>query len=122
MKAIEVIHFRSYGDSICNESFKTLPGGKSFDAIFLDTSVWINLLKNKPLTELGMAYKNDIAISIHMFTKAHQMPDPAAEIAAVIIHELAHVNGARNNPPIKEAEQMVMRCGFYDQCDISVEG
>ena len=119
MQAIGLINVRSYRDEVCNGNFKMLPGGRSFDDVFVDGRVWISFLVNAQGL-LGLTGGNDIAVSDSAFIYAKSRPEPAAEIAAVIIHELAHVNGAQDHN--KQAETIVMVCGFYDQCKPGVIG
>ncbi len=75
----------------CNKCFQKLPGGKTFDDIWADDSVWINY---EPRTDRGWygvthgVSGKDVSISESAFKIGRWW------VAGTLVHELAHVNGA----------------------------
>lgn len=102
----------------CNAAFGKLPGGRDFNAIWKDPGIWISFNSNPADGIFGITYKKDISIAGYVFS----LPDPARVIAATLVHELAHVNGASGTPPSKEAESTLPPCGFDDLYNPVIEG
>jgi hypothetical protein len=118
-KAIELIRQKSRGNMFCNLSFQTLPRGRSFDDVFDDASIWISLVKHKPFVA-GLSIGNEIGIYENTFSTAKTKSNPAEIIASVILHELAHVAGAPDNPDM--AEWLLIPCGFSNVADYGPGG
>jgi hypothetical protein len=105
----------------CNAAFAALLGGLDFTTIWNDPNIWISYNSN---TEDGLygvtapvPYHKEITIAAYPFTLSNPIP----VLAATIVHELAHVNGAPGRPS-KAAESTLPSCGFRDQYDSDIEG
>lgn len=119
-KAIEMINRVSRGNLFCNLAFQTLNEEKrSFDDVFNDDGVWISLVKGGG-TAAGLSYEKDIGITETGFAMAEIRPDPVRHVASIIVHEMAHVNGASDNPD--NAEWLLMPCGFIEELDYGKKG
>jgi len=90
----------------CDEAFGKLPGGRKFSDIWADQTIFISFLKTPDPKMYGQAVKSgkDLAVSYGSFKQGWKM------VAATIIHELAHLNGAPNNTT--EAEDTLLHCGL----------
>ncbi len=51
-----------------------------------------------------------------------KLPDPVSWIAATLVHELAHVNGAPGGMLSKAAETTLPPCGFGDEFNPATVG
>lgn len=93
----------------CEEAFKALPGGRTFSEMWNDPDIWISFLQTPDITIYGEAvYKGkDMAVSYGSFKHGWKM------VAATIVHELAHLNGAPSNT--KDAESVLLHCGLEDE-------
>jgi hypothetical protein len=106
-QAIFILAHNVKGMRPCNDCFKKLPGGKTFDDIWTDNSVWINY---EPRTNRGWygvthgVSGKDISISKNAFNKGRWW------VAGTLVHELAHVNGAPINSG--EADATLLCCGL----------
>jgi hypothetical protein len=133
--ALILIGSKSYGNNKCNEAFKnTLPGKlvddditkshelkkRSFDEIYIDSNVWLSYMPGQAQAA-GYAVGNDIAITGSAFDKAEVLKiikkgfNPVEFIASVIVHEMAHLNGATDTN--NQAESFVIPCGFSNYYD-----
>jgi hypothetical protein len=88
----------------CDNCFRSLPGGRSFTEVFDDPTVFISLDSAGPNRGVSIVSGNDITISIGEFRIGRW------SVAATLVHELAHINGAPNNTG--DAESMLNCCGF----------
>jgi hypothetical protein len=96
----------------CNCAFAKLAGHRDFATVWRDPEVWVSLNSNPATDIFGMTYKKEISIPIRLFS----IPEPVRVIAATLVHELAHVNGAPGGwTDSKEAESTLPPCGFDDQ-------
>jgi hypothetical protein len=102
----------------CNRAFAKLPGARNFAAVWRDPAIWVSFNPNPEDGLFGITYKKDIAIAAHLFT----LIEPARFIAATLVHELAHVNGAPGGQGHKEAEATLPPCGFDDLYNSAIEG
>ncbi|MBX7172332.1 MAG: hypothetical protein K1X72_15305 [Pyrinomonadaceae bacterium] len=136
IKAIELIRQRACSNDLCNIYFKVLDNKRTFEEIYIDENVWINYRTqpfrgNEPpwqgqtaldgkIVSGGKEY--DIAIHSSSFFLRKSLPEPkqVEEIAAIIVHEMAHVAGAPNLGP--QAEQALIHCGFLAQYDSTISG
>ncbi len=106
-KAVSIIQNNVKGMRACNDCFKRLPGGRSFDDVWADNSVWINY---EPRTDRGWygitlgVGGTEVSISELAFKKGHWW------VAGTLVHELAHVNGAPINTAA--ADQTLLKCGL----------
>src|SRR5262249_36650526 len=102
----------------CNCAFARLPGRKEFAAVWRDPDVWVSFNPNPDDGLFGITYKKDVAIASRVF----KMPDPVRWIAATLVHELAHVNGAPGGMESKSAEATLPPCGFDDKFNPAAVG
>jgi len=96
-RAIHIIDTRIRDNAGCNASFKALPGGRTFAQIWTDKSVWINFDPSKQDGDYGATRGSDTTITAFSLMRGHWT------VAATLIHELAHVNGAPGNTHQAEA-------------------
>ena len=89
-------------DKACNAAFKALPGGHSFRDLWGDQSVWINYDPGNQLSRWGAALGKEITLSQWCCRMG------AWTIAATLIHEFAHMNGAVK----QQAEEILKKCGL----------
>ena len=102
----------------CNCAFSRLPGRRDFAAVWRDPNIWVSFNPNPVEGLFGITYKKDISIAAHVFT----LRDPVRWIAATLIHELAHVNGAPGGTESKAAESTLPPCGFDDKYNPATVG
>lgn len=90
----------------CDDAFGILPGGKKFSEIWKDQNIWVSFLKTADTKIFGQAVKwgRDIAVSYGSFRHGWK------QVAATIIHELAHINGASEKTT--DAEDTLVHCGL----------
>jgi hypothetical protein len=90
----------------CDDCFKRLPGGRTFTEVFDDSTVFISFDPSGPASgATNQVSGKEITISIREFRVGRW------SVAATLVHELAHVNGAPGVPsPL--AESMLNCCGF----------
>jgi hypothetical protein len=94
----------------CNRAFCNLPNGRDFAAVWRDPEVFVSFNPNPDPSLGGITFKKDITISSWMLKN----PNYARLIASVLVHELAHVNGAPGGMVSKAAEATLPPCGFDD--------
>jgi hypothetical protein len=102
----------------CNGAFAKLPGHQDFAAVWRDPGVWVSFNPNPDEGIFGITFKKDIAIAANVFKFA----DPVRWIAATLVHELAHVNGAPGGMDSKAAEATLPPCGFDDKFNPATVG
>jgi hypothetical protein len=124
--ALELIRTTAGGQTRCNASFQGLgsgmwfwrTGGRSFDDTFNDPDVWVSYHWDKTTGIRGLTSgrrPKDITIAQNAFDEGLRA------VAATIVHELAHVNGAPGKPS-RMAEDTLRGCGFSDQFDEAAVG
>jgi hypothetical protein len=105
-RALAILKNNIKGMKPCNERFKKLPGGKSFDDILADDTIWINYESRSDRgwygVTLGVGGK-EISISQSAIKKGRWW------VAGTLVHELAHVNGAPINTV--DADDTLLFCG-----------
>ena len=103
-KALYILEHNIKGMRPCNACFKALPGGRSFDDVLTDNSVWIS---HDPTNHgaYGVTSGNDVSISKLAFDGGRWV------VAATLVHELAHVNGAPGHTTA-QAEATLSCCGL----------
>ena len=103
----------------CNCAFAKLAGRRDFATVWRDPEIWVSLNSNPATDIFGMTYKKEISIPIRLFS----IPEPVRVIAATLVHELAHVNGAPGGwTDSKAAESTLPPCGFDDQYNPAMVG
>ncbi len=102
-RAINIINSKIKNYKPCNDSFKALPGGKTFLQTWYSPSVWISYDPDQSGNKWGACYnKKDITISAYALAMGHW------SVAATLVHELAHVNGAHGHNT--QAEDTLLSC------------
>ena len=107
-RAIKIIQNNIYKNNVhCNNYFKLLPRGRSFDNIWTDNSIWINYDPRFPTGFYGATNHSDTEITIYedSFQRGHWW------VVGTIVHELAHINGATGGTSIA-AETALKFCGL----------
>jgi hypothetical protein len=102
----------------CKAAFGKLPGGKDFAALWKDPGVWVSYNPHMVDGFFGITYQRDIALAEYIFT----LREPVRWIAATLVHELAHVNGAPGGMESKDAESTLPPCGFDDKYNPATVG
>lgn len=112
--AVKIIDLRIRGHAPCNRAFRTLPGGKTFAEIWLDEAVWLNFDPSLVIDDYGATRGKEVTITAFALKKGHWV------VAATLIHELAHVNGAAGDN--RDAESMLRSCLLKDLEDPRIIG
>jgi hypothetical protein len=93
----------------CNRYFRHLSGARSFDDVWNDATIWVNY---EPRVGLGWDGSTnavggkEITIGEEAFQKGNVW-----YVVAVLVHELAHTNGA-GGPPSQAAANALKSCGL----------
>ncbi len=93
----------------CDEAFQALPGGRTFSQLWKDPQIWISFLRTPDVKTFGQSVQHgrDLAIAYGSFRHGWKM------VAATLIHELAHLNGA--TAQTTDAEDTLLSCGLADR-------
>lgn len=116
MRFIESQLVQTRTDS-CESAFHSHSEGRGFAEVWADPDIWISYSLATHARGLTHYNGRDIALSITAFGDQTIQWRP---VAATLIHELAHANGAPRNT--HEAERAVRVCRFADQYDPSLVG
>ncbi len=108
-QALWILKNNLKGYKPCNDCFTALPGGQTFDALMASNSVRISYSANSVWSTIGgnifaLTIGNDITVTQFSFNKG------VWSVAATLVHELAHVNGAPNST--HQAEGTLLCCGM----------
>ena len=106
-EAMSIIDTRIKDHQPCNDSFKALPGGRSFADIWADNSIWINFdpsLQEKNFAATRIA-TNDITLTAYTLSMGRWT------VVATLVHELAHIGGAPGYPST-QAEDTLLKCNL----------
>jgi hypothetical protein len=95
--AVHIITKRIFGYAPCDAAFTALPGGRTFREVWADPDVWLNFDPSRRQGDFGATRGNDITIT------AFSLAMGRWTVAATIVHEMAHVNGAPGNTHAAEA-------------------
>jgi hypothetical protein len=87
-RAIVIINSRIRGNARCDSAFVALPGGRTFAQVWADPLVWINFDPARAGGDYGATRGKDITLTAYTLAMGHWT------VAATLVHELAHVNGA----------------------------
>ncbi len=100
----------------CDEAFVALPGGKTFVDLWGDANIWISFHTDPDPTLFGQAVRHgkDLAVAYGAFRLGWRA------VAATLIHEFAHLNGAGSKT--SDAEDTLLHCGLKKQHDPTVIG
>lgn len=114
-KAIGIIKSNIRGSKSCNDAFKALPNGRSFDDIFDDNSVWISYCSSK--STYGFTNRvggNEITVCEQAFMWGYWT------VTGTVVHEMGHVNGAGTTD--HAAEGTLLACGLAKVHDPNIIG
>lgn len=115
LDAMFIIGTRIKGYKPCNAAFKKLPGGRSFDDIWGDASIYISYDPGNTKGRYGATLGKAVTIS------AYSIGMGRWTTAATLVHELAHVDGAPGNDT--QAEDTLLSCllsGLHDNTIIGM--
>ena len=112
-QAIWIIENRIRGFRPCNKAFQKLPGGRTFDDVWNDASVWISRDPGNQQGRFGATLGNEVTITRFSLRMGRWTT------AATLVHELAHVNGAGAG---HEAEGTLLSCLLTNLHDASIMG
>lgn len=84
----------------CNDCFARLPGRRSFAQIWDDPDVWIHYNGRSTSYGFSRPASKEIAVCFKSFMSSVAAPGKpnSMQVAATIVHELAHLNGAEGDP------------------------
>jgi len=102
----------------CNKYFRSLAQGRSFEQIWKDKTIFLDLSPSNAPNFYGATHSNDkdIAISAWCLDTQNRWM-----VAATIVHELAHVGGAPGGAS-HAAEKATNKCSFQPQYDPTILG
>jgi hypothetical protein len=106
-QAIWIIEHNVTKMKSCDECFKKLPGGRTFNDVWKDAAIWINFEPRKDRDWYGVTRGvggKDISISQSAFDKGKWW------VAGTLVHELAHTNGA--SATTGDADKTLLKCGL----------
>jgi hypothetical protein len=86
--AAHIINSKIRHSKSCNAAFKVLPAGRSFANVWADHSIWVSYDPKNQAGQYGATLGNEITIT------AYSLKIGVWTVAATLIHELAHVDGA----------------------------
>ncbi len=98
----------------CNDCFQKLSGGRTFDNLLDDNTIFISHDPHNNQGDFGATIGNDITITDFSIAMGRWT------VAATLVHELAHVNGAPGND--HQAEGTLPCCGFAALEDKTIIG
>ncbi len=96
-RAVHIIQSRVRGSVPCDHAFSLLPGGKTFSQVWADPDVWINFDPARRSGDYGATRVKEITVT------AYSLAMGSWTVAATLIHEMAHVNGASGHTHDAEA-------------------
>lgn len=104
-RALFILKHNIRGMRPCNDCFKNLPGGRTFQEVFDDASIFISFDPSGPDSGATDDSNKEVTISVSEFKVGRW------SVAATLVHELAHCNGAPGgNAP--DAENTLNCCGL----------
>jgi len=86
--SIHIIDTKIKSYQPCNDAFRALPGGRTLLQVWSDPDVWINFDPSLNHGDYGATRGKDITITAFSLRMGYWT------VAATLVHELAHVNGA----------------------------
>lgn len=114
-KAMNTIKSNIKGSRPCNECFKKLPNGRSFDDIFNDDAIWISYCPdNSNYGFTNVVGGSDITICEMAFRWGYWT------VIGTLVHEMAHTNGATTTT--HDAEGTLIPCGLSKVHDPNIIG
>jgi hypothetical protein len=112
--AIHIIQSRIRGQLPCDNAFRLLPGGRTFTTVWADPTVWINFDPSERVKDYGATRGKEVTIT------AYSLHMGRWTVAATLIHEFAHVNGASGTT--HDAEATLRSCLLKDLEDPKIIG
>src|SRR5262245_27319516 len=112
--ALHILKRNVKGLRPCNNCFSRLPNGRTFDDILDDPSIFISFDPSNDGRSFGARSGNDITIC-HFSIRMGRWT-----VAATLVHEFAHVNGAPGTN--HRAEGTLLCCGFSGLHDPTIIG
>jgi hypothetical protein len=112
-KAFHLVIDRSFLNVACNDCFRRLPGGRSFEEVWHDPAVWVCYDGRRDRGWYG-AFTSVSAgrKTLSLITISQKSFDKGAEwVAGTLVHELAHANGAPGAPSTL-ADETLIPCDF----------
>jgi hypothetical protein len=104
-RAIFILDHNLKGFRPCNDCFQKLPGGRTFDEVWADTSVWINFDPREPgWYGNAMIGGKELSLTMEAFKRGRWW------VAGTLVHELAHINGAPTTTT--DADDVLLCCGL----------
>jgi hypothetical protein len=103
-QALFILAHNVRGSKPCNKCFQRLSGGHSFDDVLNDPAVVISYDPGNQQGRYGATLGKDVTITEFSIRMGRWT------VAATLVHELAHVNGAPGSD--HQAEGTLMCCGF----------
>jgi len=108
--AMSIIENRIKGHKPCNQAFKALSGGRTFSQVWADNSIWVSYDPGKQSKRYGATLGTK-----HVTLSDYTMKMGRWTVAATLVHELAHTNGASGTD--SKAEDTLKSCllkGLHD--------
>lgn len=112
--AVQIIDNRIKNHQPCNSAFRALPGGRTFAQVWNDNSIWISCDPSRVAQRYGATLGNEVTVT------AYSLAMGRWTVAATLIHELAHVNGAGGGS--RDAENTLLRCLLHGLHDPNIIG
>lgn len=114
-RALNIIKSNIKGSRPCNQAFKALPNGRSFDDVLNDDSIWISYCPdNNNYGFTNMVGGNEITICELAFRWGYWT------VVGTLVHEMAHTNGA--DASTHAAEGTLLTCGLAKVHDPTIIG
>jgi hypothetical protein len=104
--ALFILKHNIRGMKPCNTCFSALPGGRTFDQVIDDASIFISFDPSGPNSGVTNAVGGkEVTVSASEFRGGRWT------VAATLVHELAHVSGAGTTT--LDAENTLKCCGLF---------
>lgn len=113
-RAMQIIQSRVTTHKPCNDAFRSLPGGRSFQQVWYDPDVWISFFPSRQEKNYGATLGKEITLSAYTLAMGRWTT------TATLIHELAHVNGAGGGDT--QAEDTLKACLLRNLHDPAIIG
>lgn len=115
-RALDILRTNVRGCKRCNDAFKALPNGRTFDEILDDPDVFIHYDPQNVRGLFGGTRTGTKNVTITEFS----IRMGRWTVAATLVHEFGHVNGAPGNT--HAAEGTLPQCGFAGLHDPTIIG
>jgi len=113
-RAVRIIDTRVKGHRPCDNAFRALPGGRTFSQVWNDSTVWISYDPGGTANRYGATLGKEVTITAYSLRMGHWT------VAATLVHELAHVNGAGG--ATTAAEDTLKSCLLHGLHDPTIIG